>query len=190
MSEWMRRRTTVRRRMLADAVPGLAVLGLTLASGCAATDEASSTGAATSAAPAVPAAVATKAAPPAPEPEAGFDIIRTHDPGTVVSAAGGYEIRYAIEPVPIPLNDPFDLVLEVTDRRTGTPVGDDVALLADGRMPHHRHGMLREPVIVREAAGRFRVEGMQFHMPGYWEFHFDLVRDGRFERAQVAVELD
>ncbi len=59
-----------------------------------------------------------------------------------------------------------------------------------GRMPEHRHGMTRRPVIVRRADGSFTITGMLFHMPGYWEIHFDITREGETERAQLEVDLD
>jgi hypothetical protein len=41
-------------------------------------------------------------------------------------------------------------------------------------MPEHRHGMNYKPGIRPVGAGRFRAEGLMFHMPGRWEFVFDL----------------
>jgi hypothetical protein len=40
------------------------------------------------------------------------------------------------------------------------------------------------------APGAYRVDGMLFHMPGYWELYFDLSREGVMERAQGAVTLE
>lgn len=48
------------------------------------------------------------------------------------------------------------------------------ALKVDARMPEHRHGMNYAPAVAKLGAGRWRVEGFLFHMPGRWEFVFEL----------------
>lgn len=47
-------------------------------------------------------------------------------------------------------------------------------LAADAHMPAHRHGMNYRPALQPLGAGRFRAEGWLFHMPGRWEFFFDV----------------
>ena len=43
----------------------------------------------------------------------------------------------------------------------------------DAHMPEHRHGMNYRPSIVPAAEG-YRSEGWLFHMPGRWEFIFEV----------------
>jgi hypothetical protein len=38
--------------------------------------------------------------------------------------------------------------------------------------------------------GRFDVAGLLFHMPGYWELHFDVARENVVERAQMEFLLE
>ena len=66
----------------------------------------------------------------------------------------------------------------------------DGMLLADAAMPQHGHGMNVKPTVKSLGGGRFRVEGMLFHMPGSWELYLDLVRAGVLERAQGTVTLE
>jgi DNA-binding beta-propeller fold protein YncE len=87
-----------------------------------------------------------------------------------------------------PLRNPFDLEVEVTPARGGAPF--DGMLLADAAMPQHGHGMNVKPTVKSLGGGRFRVEGMLFHMPGSWEMYLDLVRAGVLERAQGTVTLE
>ena len=47
-------------------------------------------------------------------------------------------------------------------------------LKVDAQMPEHRHGMNYAPVVKRLAPGRWRAEGLMFHMPGRWELLFEL----------------
>ncbi len=44
----------------------------------------------------------------------------------------------------------------------------------DAHMPEHRHGMNYQPSLKPMGGGRYRSEGWLFHMPGRWEFIFDL----------------
>ena len=110
--------------------------------------------------------------------------------GGVVSNAGRYYVVHRVDPDPIPLNEPFSVQVWVYDAADRSVPLTDIDFAIDGRMPEHRHGMTREPKITRNADGSFTVSGMLFHMPGFWELHFDILRDGQTERAQVDVILD
>ena len=107
----------------------------------------------------------------------------------VLSSDGNFRVSYRTHPASIPLNEPFGVEVVVHDAHDGS-VPDDIEFFIDGRMPHHRHGMLREPRITRDDDGTYHVTGMLFHMPGYWEIHFDVTRDGETERAQISLELE
>jgi hypothetical protein len=45
---------------------------------------------------------------------------------------------------------------------------------ADAHMPEHRHGMNYRPSIAPLGGGLYRSEGWLFHMPGRWEFVFEV----------------
>lgn len=69
-------------------------------------------------------------------------------------------------PAPVPLNAPFAIELALCARD-----GAAVALpRVDAWMPAHRHGMNYRPSVTALGPGRFRAEGLLFHMPGRWEF--------------------
>jgi len=101
---------------------------------------------------------------------------------------GAWRIQYRTRPEAIPLNDEFGLDVAVFDR--DGKLAPDVDLVVDAAMPHHRHGMLQAPTIEPRDDGTFHVEGLLFHMPGYWELYFDVTVDGITERTQFVVELD
>jgi hypothetical protein len=63
-------------------------------------------------------------------------------------------------------------------------------LRVDAQMPAHRHGMNYRARVAPQGDGRYRAEGLLFHMPGKWQFVFDLERPSRTERltADVVVE--
>jgi len=63
-------------------------------------------------------------------------------------------------------------------------------LRVDAWMPAHRHGMNYRPSILALGGGRYRAEGLMFHMPGRWEFLFELRADGASERFAHAVRVE
>jgi hypothetical protein len=60
----------------------------------------------------------------------------------------------------------------------------------DAHMPAHRHGMNYVPSVQTVAEGLYRAEGLMLHMPGRWEFLFDLSADGRTDRLAAPFDLD
>ena len=86
------------------------------------------------------------------------------------------------EPAVPPLNAPFVLEVAICTR-------DGSAMRVpgiDAWMPAHRHGMNYRPSVATLAQGRFRADGLLFHMPGRWEYVVEI--DG--ERLTAPVELD
>jgi len=84
----------------------------------------------------------------------------------------------------VPRNEPFELeVLVFRDGELVTPQ----AVLVRGWMPDHGHGFVRDPLTTVLGDGRLGVEGMLFHMRGFWQLFFDL-HDGSTSDV-VAFEL-
>jgi hypothetical protein len=86
-----------------------------------------------------------------------------------------YVLAWRARPAPIRVSEFFALDVAVCAR-------DGAALPAtlrlDAQMPEHRHGMNYRPTIERMGEGRFLASGLLFHMPGRWQFSFD-VRDAQ-----------
>ena len=84
-------------------------------------------------------------------------------------------VSYRTEPAKIAVGQHFTLELAICPKR-GSAFSARVTL--DAHMPEHRHGMNYRPtvVMVMPAAQpeRYRSEGWMFHMPGRWEFVFEL----------------
>ena len=72
--------------------------------------------------------------------------------------------------------------------KNGDPAPED--LKVDAQMPEHRHGMNYRPTIAVTGKGRYRAEGLLFHMPGRWQLVFDVERDGRTERLATDLLLE
>jgi len=98
-----------------------------------------------------------------------------------------YFVTYTSAPSPIPYNEYFDLTVSVWSADQSAMVSD-AQLLADATMPAHGHGMNTEPQVTASGDGSFLVEGMLFHMQGYWQLIVDV--DGPEGVDSVTFEID
>ncbi len=61
------------------------------------------------------------------------------------------------------------------------PLDKPVKLAFSGEMPQHLHGLPTNVQITRTAPGRFVIEGLKFHMVGWWRFKVKVTGDGKSE---------
>jgi hypothetical protein len=94
-----------------------------------------------------------------------------------------YLVAFRPDPVRIEVGEPFSLLFNVCTKNDKP--AELVAI--DAQMPEHKHGMNYRPTIVSLGEGRYRVDGMVFHMPGRWELAID-VRAGE-ESERLSHEL-
>lgn len=87
----------------------------------------------------------------------------------------GVQAAWKVDGAPIAVGRFFAIEVQLC------PVGA-VLSRADATMPEHRHGMNYRPSVKSLGDGRWRVEGLMFHMPGRWELQLDVKADGRTER--------
>ena len=71
--------------------------------------------------------------------------------------------------------------------KPGSPAPESLKI--DGHMPEHRHGMNYAPEVKPLGPGRWRAEGLMFHMPGKWELVFEIRAAGRSDRMGHALLL-
>ena len=102
---------------------------------------------------------------------------------------GAWLIRWRTEPAEIPLNAPFHVEAQILPADGSQPPAE-LTLRVDAAMPQHRHGMNRLPRMITLGDGRFRAEGMLFHMEGSWELYFDVGDGPLTERGQAEVFLE
>ncbi len=96
-----------------------------------------------------------------------------------------FVLDWRIEPAPLRLGEFFAIVVSACEQR-GRRVS---RLKVDATMPAHQHGMNYAPTVTSEGGGRFNAKGLLLHMPGRWEFTFDLVGDASRETLRSTVEL-
>jgi hypothetical protein len=82
-----------------------------------------------------------------------------------------YSVVYRTEPERLSVGEHFAVELAVC-AKGAEALPNTIAV--DAWMPEHRHGMNYKAGVRRLGAGRFRAEGLMFHMPGRWEFVFDV----------------
>ena len=87
-----------------------------------------------------------------------------------------FSLAYLTDPPKPAVGKPFAVDLIVCPKEPGLKPEE---VRVDAHMPEHRHGMNYKASVKPQAEpGRYRAEGLMFHMPGRWEFLFD-VRDAK-----------
>ena len=103
--------------------------------------------------------------------------------GTRVESAR-YVLAYKTQAVEVAKH--FALEVSVCPK-PGQPAPE--SLRVDAHMPEHRHGMNYAPAVKLVGAGRWRAEGLMFHMPGRWEIVFEVHAAGAIDRLSNALVL-
>ena len=94
-----------------------------------------------------------------------------------------FSLAWRVEPAPLKLGEFFSVVISACGAE---PVS---RLRVDATMPAHQHGMNYLPSVVAEGGGRFRADGLLLHMPGRWEFAFDVADAKAREVLRATVDL-
>jgi hypothetical protein len=84
---------------------------------------------------------------------------------------GSVQAAWQVEAAPIVVGRHFAIQVQVCP-------ADAVLARVDATMPEHRHGMNYRPSLKSQGAGRWRVEGLLFHMPGRWQLRLDVQAAG------------
>ena len=97
-----------------------------------------------------------------------------------------FVLAYKTAPAPIPVGKHFSIDL-VLCARDGVALPAEVRV--DATMPEHKHGMNYRPSVAAQGAGRWRAEGLMFHMPGRWELVFELRGSGMPQRLTQSLQV-
>lgn len=97
-----------------------------------------------------------------------------------------YTVFFRTDPARLDVGKYFSLEVFACAKAGGAaPTG----LKVDAQMPAHRHGMNTRATVEQTAPGRFLARGLMFHMPGVWQFMFDVQDAGGSERATRDLDL-
>ena len=103
--------------------------------------------------------------------------------GTQLESAR-FEVGFRPDPEKISVGKHFEVEVAMCPK-AGVPAPDSLSV--DAHMPEHRHGMNYRAQVSSASLGRYRATGLMFHMPGRWEFVFDVRSGGKSDRLTRSV---
>ena len=96
------------------------------------------------------------------------------DTGAVVLKGEATTVIAVPKPDKIIVGEQFEMDLMICSDVAKTTVSS-----VDATMPRHGHGMNYKPSLKRESTGRYRAEGLLFHMPGQWQLSVRIDENGK-----------
>ena len=132
-------------------------------------------------------AVSLAAGPPALAANQDACLVEARRDGGQAVESARYRVAFRTRPEQIVVGEHFTLELMVCPRGD-TPRPDTVRV--DAEMPEHRHGMNYRARVTPEGDGRYRADGLLFHMPGHWVFIFDVRAADHTDRLTRSVQLE
>jgi hypothetical protein len=107
---------------------------------------------------------------------------------TRLSEQGLYKVTYVAQVNPVPVNQMLTWTLHV-ESADGQPV-ENATIAVDGDMPQHGHGLPTRPQVARYLGnGDYLVEGLKFHMPGWWVMDFVVTANGQSDQVRFNMML-
>ncbi len=104
-----------------------------------------------------------------------------------VSQRGIYTVRYESTLDPLEINRMHSWILAVA--RDGEPL-EGAEIRVSGGMPEHDHGMPTRPRVTADlGGGRYRLDGMRFHMNGDWEIVLEISANGSRDTVVITLVL-
>lgn len=102
---------------------------------------------------------------------------------------GLYSVEYTPQSGAIAVNQIHSWKLHV-ETADGSPV-EDAQILVDGDMPQHGHGLPTRPQVTRYLGnGDYQIEGVKFHMPGWWVMDFEIQAGGQTDTVRFNLLLE
>ena len=106
--------------------------------------------------------------------------------GRHLSDGDSLKIAYVPRIWPVPVGRHFALDIEVCSPPPGSR---PLLLRVDADMPAHKHGMNYRPSVTALEPGRYRAEGLMFHMPGTWRLQFEVRENAATLRSSSTLEV-
>ncbi len=99
-----------------------------------------------------------------------------------------FQVSFESELKPIVINQIHQWIIQV-QTLDGVPVSK-AEISIDGGMPDHDHGLPTDPQVTEDLGdGRYRVEGLRFHMQGQWELKITIQADNMEDVVTISLEL-
>jgi hypothetical protein len=104
------------------------------------------------------------------------------------SDAGHFIVSYKSELQPLTINKIHNWILHVEDG-AGNSIAN-ASITVEGGMPEHNHGLPTAPAVTAMLEdGDYRVEGIRFHMRGYWEIRVSIGVDDKRDNVTIPLQL-
>ena len=102
--------------------------------------------------------------------------------------AGEFIVTYTTPDGPPEINRMHTWILYV-ESESGDPIeGADIEV--EGGMPAHDHGLPTQPRVIADLGdGYYRLDGMRFHMSGYWEIVVTIQSDASNDTVVIPLTL-
>lgn len=103
------------------------------------------------------------------------------------SENGRFSVSYTSQLDPIAINRMHSWTLHVSDAN-GAPVSE-AAITIKGGMPQHNHGLATQPTIEPSGEGDYLLQGLRFHMMGYWELELTITVGSISDTVMIPLAL-
>ncbi|MBU2676037.1 MAG: FixH family protein [Gammaproteobacteria bacterium] len=108
--------------------------------------------------------------------------------GFVLAEDGGLRVTYSPVAGPLEINRIHSWVLHV-ESVGGAPI-ENADIEVTGGMPEHDHGLPTQPRVTTELGnGDYRLDGVRFHMRGYWEITVTVTTEEGSSVVVIPVQL-
>lgn len=102
--------------------------------------------------------------------------------------SGYYWVSYTSDLEPLEINKIHRWIFHVADKSGVAINAAEISLF--GGMPEHNHGLPTSPRMTESLGnGDYAVEGIRFHMNGYWELTVTINVDGRRDTVVIALTI-
>lgn len=116
-----------------------------------------------------------------------IELVHSQDQPPILNACD-YKLSFVSELEPIEINRMHSWIVHI-ETLTGIPV-EGVAITLEGGMPEHDHGLPTTPRMTEElGSGDYRIEGIRFHMSGFWEITATITSGDTRNLCIIPLEL-
>lgn len=119
-------------------------------------------------------------------PPSGPGTLENNNGGSTPSNGGNFVVDYRSSTSSFAVGKDYKLSFNVR-KYDGAAIESSIKIRVTGVMPSHYHGLAQKPIIQKSSDGTWLAEGVNFHMPGYWQIFFDIDNGIVVERAQIDV---
>ncbi len=104
------------------------------------------------------------------------------------ASADGLKVTYSVPDGRVEINRIHSWILHVESASGVSVTGARIKV--DGGMPAHDHGLPTRPRVTEELGdGDYRLDGLRFHMGGYWEIVVEVTTKSGTETVVIPLEL-